>query len=213
MVAEITLKQTAQLIQQKIDELSAQKRVTVMLTGGRAAAQLYNEWKLLESFNKMNNVTFYFGDERCVEPDNIESNYGLVMRTLFSSGIGSGCIIKRMHAENDDVEGVAVQYAALLPDSIDILLLGVGEDGHIASLFPNSSQLHEQVQLCVPVIGPKPPCKRITVTPVVIKNAKTTYILVQGVEKMKIVEQAKLLQVNINKLPVQMVEKPIWCYS
>ena len=207
------MKQTAQLIQKKIDELTAQRRVTVMLTGGRAAAQLYKEWRQLKKFNEMINVTFYFGDERCVEPDNIESNYGLVMRTLFPSGIGNGCTIQRMHAENDDIEDAAVQYAALLPDSIDILLLGVGEDGHIASLFPNSWQLHEQIRLCLPIIGPKFPRKRLTITPAVIKNAKSTYILVQGMEKIKIVEQAKLLPVDVNRLPVQMVKKPIWCYN
>jgi len=90
-----------------------------------------------------------------------------------------------MQAEKQDLEKAAKAYETLLPNSIDILLLGIGEDGHIASLFPNSPQLQEQKRLCLPITGPKPPYKRLTVTPPLIKSAKTTYILAQGKEKVK----------------------------
>jgi len=104
-------------------------------------------------------------------------------------------------------------FDRLLPNSIDILLLSIGEDGHIASLFPNSPQLQEQKRLCLPVIGPKPPYKRLTVTPPVIKSAKTTYLLAQGNAKKQIIEQAKKNSIEINKLPVKLIEKPIWCHN
>jgi len=95
----------------------------------------------------------------------------------------------------------------------NILLLGIGEDGHIASLFPNSPQLQEQERLCLPITGPKPPYKRLTVTPSVIKNAKTIYILAEGSTKNKIIEQAKQIPADLNKFPVQMIKKPIWCHN
>jgi len=207
------MNKTAIIIQKKLDELLQKGSATVMLTGGRSAAQLYTEWKKLPNFKKIINTTFYFGDERCVPTDHPESNYGMIMQTLLKDGLPNNCKIHRMQAEKQDVEKFAKAYEKLLPNSIDIMLLGIGEDGHIASLFPNSPQLHEQKRLCLPIIGPKPPCKRLTVTPPVIKSAQTTYILALGREKQKIVEQVKQQPADINRLPVQMVENPIWCYN
>ena len=207
------MKQTARLIQQKLEQLLQKGSAIVMLTGGRSAAQLYTEWQKLHNFKKLTNTTFYFGDERCVPPDHTESNYGMVMRTLFKDGLPNNCKIHRMQAEKQNLEKSAKAYEALLPSSIDILLLGIGEDGHIASLFPNSPQLQEQKRLCLPITGPKPPYKRLTVTPPVIKSAKTTYILAQGSAKNQIIEQAKKNPTDINKLPLQMIKIPIWCHK
>lgn len=204
----------AEVIQQQLDRLLIQEdQASVMLTGGRAAARLYTEWQKLPGFKELTNTTFYFGDERCVSPDHRESNYGMAMKTLFIDGLPNNCKVQRMRADSGDLELAAKEYEESLPSNIDILLLGVGEDGHIASLFPYAPQLHEQKRRCLPIIGPKPPCKRLTVTPPVIKTAKITYILVSGRAKAKIVEQAKQSPVDIDKLPVQLVEKPIWCCS
>ena len=184
-----------------------------MLTGGRSAVQLYTEWQNLPNFNKLTNTTFYFGDERCVPPDHPESNYEMAMQTLFKDGLPNNCEIHRMQAEKQNLEKYAKAYEALLPNSIDILLLGIGEDGHIASLFSNSSQLQEQKRLCLPVTGPKPPYKRLTVTPPVIKNAKTTYILAQGEAKKQVIEKIRQSPIDINKYPVQIVKHPIYCHN
>lgn len=207
------MKQTAKIIQKQLESLTQKGSVTIMLTGGRAAAQLYTEWQKQQNFKKLSNITFYFGDERCVPKDHTESNYCMVMQTLFKDGIPNNCKIYRMQADKKDLEEAAKEYEKLLPNSLDILLLGVGEDGHIASLFPNSLQLYEQKELCLPIIGPKPPYCRLTVTPPVIINAKKTYILALGNAKARIVEQAKQSPIDINRLPVQMVKKPIWCYN
>ena len=173
-----------------------------MLTGGRSAAKLYTEWQKLQNFKKLANTTFYFGNERCVPPDHPESNYGMAMQTQFKDGLPNNCKIHYMQTE---------AYAELLPNNIDILLLGIGEDGDIASLFPNSPQLQEKKRLCLLIIGPKPPYKRLTVTPPVIKNAKTTYILAQDGSKDEIIEKGKQNQKDITKLPAQMVKAPIFC--
>jgi len=154
---------------------------------------------------------FYFGDERCVPLDSPESNFGMAMKTLFINGLPNNCKIYRIQADKKKLKIVARQYSRLLPNSIDILILGLGDDGHIASLFPYSSQLNEQNQLCIPVVTPKPPYKRLTITPLVVKNAKTIYILAPGRKKQKIVECAKKQPININRLPIQMIINPIWC--
>jgi 6-phosphogluconolactonase len=132
----------AGLIQNSINNvLAKQGKCSVMLTGGRSAARLYRAWSNLPAFQQMTGVSFYFGDERCVLPDHAESNYGMAMQTLFPRGVPVGCTVFRMEADDTDIEMAAQRYADILPDSIDILLLGVGEDGHIASLFPNSAAL------------------------------------------------------------------------
>jgi 6-phosphogluconolactonase/glucosamine-6-phosphate isomerase/deaminase len=119
----------------------------------------------------MTGVSF-FGDERCVLPDNAESNYGIAMQTLFLHGVPVRCAVFRMGADAADREAAAQRYADLLPDSIDVLLLGVGEEGHIASLFPNSASLQERKRRVIPITGPKPPFERLTITPPVIAQAK-----------------------------------------
>ena len=107
-----------------------------MLTGGGSAARLYKAWRDLPAFQQMIGVSFYFGDERCVPPDHEESNFGMVIQVLFPQGVPTGCSVFRMEADATNLETAAQRYADLLPDSIDVILLGVGEDGHIASLFP-----------------------------------------------------------------------------
>ncbi len=121
--------------------LDEQGKCSVMLTGGRSAAQLYMVWRDLPAFQQMTGVNFYFGDERCVPPDHSESNYRMVMQTLFPNGVPTGCAVFRMEADATDQEEAALRYADLLPDLIDVLLFSVGEDGHIVSLFPNNTAL------------------------------------------------------------------------
>jgi len=85
------MKQTAKQIQQQLDELIQKAPAAIMLTGGRSASQLYTEWQKLQNFKQLNNTTFYFGDERCVPPAHPESNYGMVMQTLFKDGLPPLC--------------------------------------------------------------------------------------------------------------------------
>jgi len=205
------MQQTAKIIQKQLENLIQKGAATVMLTGGRPASQLYTAWKEQLNFKKLINIIFYFGDERCVSPKHPESNYGMVMQTLFTDGLPNNCKIYRMQADKKDIETAAKEYEKLLPNSIDIILLGIGVDGHIASLFPHSLQLCEEKRPCLPITCLKPPYKRLTVTPPVIKKAKTTYILAPGREKAKVVEQSKQLPLNINRFPVKMVKSPVWC--
>ena len=196
----------ADLIQNSINNvLAKQGKCSVMLTGGRSAARLYKTWCDLPSFQQMTGLSFYFGDERCVPPDHAESNYGLVMRTLFPHGVQTGCSVFRMEAEATDQEAAAQRYADLLPESIDVLLLGVGEDGHIASLFPNSTALQERNRRVVPITGPKPPFERLTITPPVIAQAKSIFVLATGTAKAKVFSIARQAPSNFDALPARLV--------
>jgi len=88
-----------------------------------------------------------------------------------------------MEADAKDNDTAAQRYVDLLSKSIDVLLLGVGEDGHIVSLFPNSAVQQERKRQVVPNTVPKPPFKHLTITPQVITNELLVFVLVPGSTK------------------------------
>ena len=155
-------------------------------------------------------VRFLFGDERCVPPDHAESNYALVMKTLLAKGVPSGCSIVRMEAENPDREAVAKSYEKFIPKNVDVLLLGMGTDGHIASLFPDSPALRSMQRSVVPIIGPKPPYERLTITPRVITRARSVFVMVTGAEKGKVLAEALLSTEDFLSLPVRLASGGTW---
>ena len=181
-----------------------------MLTGGSAAEQLYLALAVGHEFRKINGLQILFGDERCVPPDHPESNFGLVMRTLLRDGLPPSWSLLRMNAENPDPEVAAAAYEAILPESVDVLLLSMGTDGHIASLFPGSSALFQGRRRVVHVVAPKPPFERLTVTPSVIMKARHVFVMALGKDKAAVYEQAKLAPSNISELPARLVLEATW---
>lgn len=203
--------QAAGLIQESINiVLLEHGQCSVMLTGGRSAERLYTAWAELPTFRQMTGVRFYFGDERYVPSDHLESNYAMVMRSLFNRGVPNGCSVFRMEAEDSDREAAAQRYAHALPEKVDVLLLGVGEDGHIASLFPGSTALHEVSRRVLPVSGPKPPFERLTITPLVIAQARSVFVLAAGAAKAKVLSGALNGKSDIETLPARLVIGANW---
>jgi 6-phosphogluconolactonase len=183
---------------------------SVMLTGGRSAERLYHAWAGLSDFNYLSKTTFFFSDERCVSPQSVDSNYALVMRTLFKNGVPPGCEVHRMQAEGQNLISAARRYESLLPDTLDVLLLSVGDDGHIASLFPMSDSLDETIQKVIPITGPKAPYQRLTITPPVIKSAEHTYVLAIGAAKIEIYNQVKSQTEAGVRFPATLVASATW---
>lgn len=188
----------------------AQGSCSVMLTGGRSAGRLYEAWAALPEFDQMRHVDFYFGDERCVPPDHPESNCGLAMCTLFQHGVPAACSVIRMVADQADSDAAAAAYEQLLPDRLDVLLLSVGEDGHIASLFPYSDALLETRRRVVPVCVPKPPYERLTVTPPLIAAAAQVFVMAIGSAKAAVFKQAQAEPQAIAALPARLVLSATW---
>jgi 6-phosphogluconolactonase len=205
---------TARYVQAVVSEMSSLgERCSVMLTGGRSAGRLMSAWAELPPFAELRNVDFLFGDERCVPPEDSESNFGLAMRTLFRFGVPKGCIVHRIEAESKDKDSAAKRYSELLPDRISLLLLSLGEDAHIASLFPNDPMLYETQRKIVPVIGPKPPYHRLTITPSVIQAAKKVHVLAIGDEKRRKYEEALIDPENIGSIPARLVLNRTWIFD
>ena len=135
----------------------------------------------------------WFADERCVPPDDPESNYRLVAETLLRPAGIAAELVHRMQGEIGPAGG-AEQYEGelrrrlqdgsgeLLP--LDLVVLGIGPDGHVASLFPGSATLAEERALCLGVEdSPKPPPERITLTLPVLRAARGCLLVATGASK------------------------------
>lgn len=188
-------------------------RCSIALTGGRSAQQLYLAASASSNFMmNMQDVDFYFGDERCVPPDHVDSNYRLVMSTLFSCGLPRGANIYRIKAEDANLERAADTYASQLPSVIDVLLLSVGLDGHIASLFPLSEAVEESRRRVVPVLGLTTPFSRLTITAPVIRSAKKIFVMALGPGKRAIYKKALRQPLNTVQLPARLVLDREWVF-
>ena len=155
-------------------------------------------------------LEFFFGDERCVPPDNKDSNYKMVMDTLFTDGLPEHFLLHRIKGELKAYEKAAESYSELIPESIDLLLLSLGEDGHIASIFPNDDDAFKEPLKMRPVKSPKPPDRRITITPLVIQSARQVIVFVKGANKGKILAEMLNEPENIVKMPARILREATW---
>ncbi len=192
-------------------KLSVQERgsASLALAGGttpRAAYEILGR----EADVPWPQISIFFGDERCVDPDDPDSNYRMAREALLSRLSASPKSVERMRAELVDREAAARAYEAVLPEAIDVLVLGVGEDGHTASLFPNSPALGERDRTVVPVVGPKPPPNRLTFTPKVLNAARLVLVVAAGAGKADAVARALEAPLDIAACPSQLVRDAVW---
>ena len=181
-----------------------QERYSCLLTGGSSAKKLYQYLAIGSSLNLIK-TTLYFSDERCVSLENAASNYTMTVQALFPKGVSENVKIERMRGEAKNVHVEAERYAKLLPQSIDVMLLSVGSDGHVASVFPNANSLNEIKKTVIAIEdSPKSPSKRITITKKVIKTAKNIVLMAEGEAKGEVLAKALLDPENINELPVRL---------
>ena len=171
----------------------------VVLTGGTIANSIHREVVRLapESGVDWGAVELWFGDERYVEPDSPDRNVGQA-RAAFIDAVGVPA--HRVHAmpstaDADDVDAAAEAYESELhergPAVFDILMLGVGPDGHVASLFPGFDQLDVTDRTTVAVTGsPKPPPERVSLTLPRLNKSSAVWFLVSGGEKAEAVAKA-----------------------
>ncbi len=181
-----------------------------MLTGGRTAQSIYHYWSNQQDFPH-DKIIYFLGDERCVALDNPESNFGMVCRSLFPNGTPDYvAIYPMMHSGSVDRCVLARQYEECLPSSIDVLMLSLGEDGHVASIFPGNPVSTEMNRLVIPVIGPKPPSERLTITPKVITTAETIFLLATGTEKGRVLSRITSETETPRDLPVMWAKDATW---
>lgn len=175
-----------------------QKPFTIALSGGATPKLLY---KLLAGkYNESTDwrgVHFFWGDERCVPPDDPESNYGTAYRIFLSRINIPEKNIHRIKGEEDPAKEAARYGAEILRytgiseniPEFNIIILGVGDDGHIASIFPGNPDLLNSKEICEVTRHPASGQKRITITGKVINNADSIFFIVTGSRKAQIINQ------------------------
>jgi 6-phosphogluconolactonase len=153
-------------------------RCSFALSGGKTVGPIYRTLAAMPL--PWERVDFYFADERCVPPDHLESNYFLAEENLFRPAGVKLDQVRRMQGEREDRDAAARDYEALLPPTLDVVLLGMGEDAHTASLFPGLAAVEERVRRVLAVVGPKPPPWRLTLTLPVLVGARKVLFAVAG---------------------------------
>jgi 6-phosphogluconolactonase len=118
--------------------------------------------------------------------------------------------IHRMQGEHPDREAAARAYEEELPPRLDVVVLGIGEDAHTASLFPGSPALLEAQRLVLPVIGPKPPPERLSLTPPALRAARLCIVLGSGSGKAEPVRRALQEPLDISSTPIQLARDGVW---
>lgn len=172
-----------------------EKRLSVALSGGSTPELLFSI--LGNQYAKSvlwNYVHFFWADERCVSPEDMQSNYGMTYRNLFEKIVIPSGNIHRIRGE-EDPEKEALRYSEEVStftnerDGIplfDLILLGLGEDGHTASIFPGNEELFHTERICEVAIHPVSKQKRITITGQVINNADAVWFVVSGKKKAEV---------------------------
>lgn len=193
-------------------DLGDRGRCAVGLVGGNTPRPVYERLAQGPIARQINwpNVEIFFGDERAVPPDDPASNYLMAATTLLSQVPIPPDRIHRLEADRPDRDAAARDYERILPQRLDLLLLGMGADGHTASLFPGAAALTERARRVVPVTGPKPPAARLTITPPVIAAARRVAVLVAGADKAATVARALRGPVQPRELPVQLALGGFW---
>jgi 6-phosphogluconolactonase len=195
-VSEFTVLETAEEVAVAAAEAIAQSLQegsrTLVLAGGTTPARCYELLANMEI--DWGRITVLFGDERCVPPDHPDSNYRMARQTLLDKV--APATVHRMPAELGPDEGAAEYESTikmLVP--LDVVVLGIGEDGHTASLFPGHPVLEAKGLVAGVRNSPKPPPERVTLTLPAIQGAREVIILATGAGKAKAVAMAKREQV------------------
>jgi 6-phosphogluconolactonase len=187
------------VVAQAREAISLRGRFDWVLSGGRTPHALY---ALLGSVAFRHHVDwqrvhFFWGDERCVPPDHPDSNYRMVKETLLDLLDAPAENVHRMRGEEDPTRAAA-SYAELLrtvradpanTPRFDLVLLGMGADGHTASLFPGTAALDDNPHWVLPTYVEKLASWRLTLTPRVINAAAHVLFMVQGADKAPRVAQ------------------------
>ena len=174
------------------DAIASRGQFIVALSGGSTPRDTYLRLGTGALVSKVmwSRVQVLWGDERCVPPHDVESNYRMARETLLDRVPVPTAHVHRIHGEDDPTIAAAdyeTTLRALL--RIDLVLLGLGEDGHTASLFPGGAAVHEETRWVMAAHAAAGSMWRITLTPAVINAAAEVLFIVSGAAKAGILRR------------------------
>lgn len=199
------------IISAAADAIPRRGGFSIALSGGSTPKTLF-QLLATDPFSKRigwKNWHIYFGDERCVPPAHPDSNFRMASEALLDHVAVPADHIHRMKGEIEP-EKAAMEYGQLLKQNfadggLDVVLLGMGDDGHTASLFPHTAALVETHHRCVANYVEKLNAWRITMTAPFINRAGQIIVMVSGSAKAKRIEQALQGPPDPQNLPIQMI--------
>ena len=193
-------------------------RFTIALSGGNTPKKLYSllaaepyssqiDWQLVDIF---------WSDERCVPPDDPESNYNMAHEVMLSRLSIPVAQVHRIPADRENRDAASLDYTRDMQrvfstngiPEFDLIQLGMGPEGHTASLFPHQPSLHEKQRLVMPVSVPKPPPDRLTFTPPILNAARNILFLATGADKADALHAVIEGPANSDEYPAQVVRPP-----
>jgi 6-phosphogluconolactonase len=193
-------------------------RFTVALAGGSTPLRLYRLLARPPYRERVDwgRVEWFWGDERPVPPGHPESNYGAAREALLGPLGVPDARVHRIEAERSDRGAAACEYAAEIarvtgvepggyPPALDLVLLGMGADGHTASLFPWSPALWERRRWVVAQFVPALGTDRVTVTPPILNRAREVRVLVAGADKAATLRAVQAEPAEPERYPVQLI--------
>jgi len=193
--AEAVARHAADQVAWRIAEARKHGReVHIALAGGTTPRRAYE--LLAEMEGSWKHVHLWLGDERCVPADDPEANVRMVRESLCANAREGPPMLHAVPSPEQPEDAAwlyGLQLRAEVPDQLfDIVLLGMGPDGHTCSLFPGFPQLAAREAPCVAVYGsPKPPPERVTLTFGILRRARFTLLLATGAEKAAALAQAR----------------------
>jgi len=211
--AEETAAALASKLSEMINDFNDGRSFNIALSGGSTPKLFF---QILASrygdSADWHKVNFFWVDERCVPPDNPESNYGMTLNSLLDSlDIPADNVYRIMGESEPEME--ALRYSEVIEKRLplrnglpffDVILLGLGDDGHTASIFLGDERLFDAAETCAVAVNPYSGQRRITITGRIINNAGLLIFLVSGKPKAAIVREI-LEGKGIRKYPAQYV--------
>ena len=207
--ASTLVEEAARLIAERIvQQVEERRRCRLALAGGSTPRPVYQRLAQADLARTIDwaNVHVFWGDERCVSPDDDASNYRMAYSALLSQVPIIESNVHRIEVEQGSVAAARL-YAEILGDEpLDLVLLGMGGDGHTASLFPNSTDL-ETSERVIPTRSRVVPFDRVSISLRQINDACEVHLLVSGADKAeRLAEVLQQIECDMPTLPAARVQ-------
>jgi 6-phosphogluconolactonase len=200
------------------DAIDARGTATLVVSGGRSPVAFFQN--LAKQKLDWSKVVVTLADERWVPVEHADSNAGLLKRYLLQGPAAKAQFLS-LYSATANLELAAEQADRLLAElpPIDVLILGMGDDGHTASLFPNSPNLADALKVdgtrrCYPMLAPTVPHQRLTMSRALLASAKTTVLSISGQSKLTTLSAA-LAGDDVAAMPIRAFLQPTleiyWC--
>lgn len=202
----------AQLLVDKVN--NSKDHFDIALSGGSTPKNIFEYLAVHHQYSiRWHKINFFWGDERCVSPTDSESNYKMAYDSLLSRLQIPSTNIFRIKGENnpkletDSYSSVVLNHVNCVNDypKFDLIMLGIGEDGHTASIFPNQISLLNADKIYSTAVHPGSGQTRITITGRVINNASNVVFIAAGKNKSKVVGEILNQKGNYKDYPASFI--------